>query len=175
MEEKWNRVLKETKIIRHRLPFLSSSDLTELNYIFLGASLVNPGDTVVREGKILVDKPMILLPKHFPQFQDFDLDEELGVNEDFFRSFLLIRGIRFPSLKYKHEVSTVDVFESDVDEAASHFGNLLERKEDIETGLVVGPTDAWQFSILLYINMLMQSSVERNINDLFDDFRRRLS
>ncbi len=171
LEEKWQRVVKETKIIRACLTGLSSIHSTTLPYVFLGSSLVNEGDTVVRTGKITVDRPMIVLPKNLPQFKGFELQDDLGVNEDFFRSFLLIRGISFPSLKYQHESSTLDVFEGDVNQAISFHGNLLERKEDINTGLLVGPADAWQISVLVYVSILMQNSVPKDLESFLEDFQ----
>ncbi|BBM87639.1 hypothetical protein [Candidatus Uabimicrobium amorphum] len=171
LEEKWQKAAKETRIIRSRLQRLSNTEATTLSYIFLAPSLVNTGDTVVRTGKIIVDKPAIILPKNLPQFFGFDFQDELGVNDDSVRSFLIIRGIQYPSLKYQNEISTIDVFEGNVDSAIAHFGNDLERKEDIETALLVGNTEAWQLSLLIYVSVLIQRSLPKDLDNLFDQFK----
>lgn len=174
LEEKWQRTLEETKIARfYRYP-LSNIHATSLPYIFLGASAINVGDTVVRKGKIVVDRPLILLPKNLPQFFGFDLEKDLDVDEDALRLFFLVRGIRFPSLKYQHESATIDVVENYPEHAAKSFKNELESKEDLMTGLIVGNAEFWQLAVLLYVTLVIGRSVPSDMEKFMDDLRRGL-
>ena len=172
-EEKWQEVIAKTQIhsfYKHRL---SRYETTTLPYTFLGASLINHGDTVVRRGSVIVDKPLIFLPRDIPQFTGFELEEELGVDEDNLRFFFMIRGINFPSLKYKHEISSIDVLEKDPEEAISFYRNEIERKEDIETGLIFGPVETWQLSILFYVNILINRSTSKDLEHYLEEIKKR--
>ncbi len=174
LEESWNKAVKKTEIIRSRLGKLLTFEDTSLPYIFLAESSVNIGDTVVRRGKILAHKPLIVLPRNFPQFDGFEFEKDYHVNDDVIRTLLLMRGITFPSLKYSNEISTVEVHEQSLERAKKYFSLELEKKEDVQRGLIIGSEDTWQFSILIYVDILMTKSTSNDITKLLDDFKKKM-
>ena len=74
IQELWEKALKQTRVIRPRVQALETFKATRLPYVALSASLINPGDTVVRKGDILVEKPAIILPFNLPQFEGFEFE-----------------------------------------------------------------------------------------------------
>lgn len=173
LEEKWEKAIKETEILRSRLGNLSTFKITELPYIFLAESMLNIGDTVVRKGKVLVHQPSIILPSNYPQFEGFEFEKGLHVDDDVVRTFLLVRGISFPSLKYSNETYTLDVFEGPLKQAVGHFRNQLEKREDVHSGLFIGPEDCWQFSMLIFVATLVAKSASGDIKNILDKLKRR--
>lgn len=171
LQEKWSRALQVTKILRTKPGYLATFEKTEAPYIFMAQSEINLGDTVVRQGKILVDKPAIILPENIPLFEGFDLENELGINAENLRTFFLIRGISFPSLKYKHESSQIDIFEGTLEKAKLYYKDMLQRREDTQTGLVMGEADSWQFSLLIYVAGLVAKSIPSDIKRLWDELK----
>ncbi len=173
IHELWDKARKRTEILRMRLQDLSSVDTTTVPYVFLAESALNQGDTVVRRGHVLVERPSIVLPGFSPQFEGFAFDQDLHVSEETIATFLLVRGIQFPSLKYRHETSSLDLFEGNLQSAITHFQDQLSRAEDIKTGLVIGLEDAWQFSILLLVGMLVIRSADGDLRRFLDEWRKR--
>ena len=173
IEEGWDRARKRTEILRMRLQDLATFEATVVPYIFLGESSVNAGDTVVRKGQVLIERPSIALPGFSPQFKGFEFERDLHVNEDAVAMFLLMRGIHFPSLKYQHQLSALDLLEGSLQRAANRFEDQLKRAEDTKTGLVIGPEDAWQFSILLLVGALVVRSAEGDLRRILDEWRKR--
>lgn len=171
IQELWENALRHTEIIRSRAQDLATFETTALPYVFLAESGVNVGDTVVRKGQVLVERPSLILPS--PQFEGFAFDTELRLSEDAVLNFLLVRGVKFPSLRYHHELSSLDIREGSLQNAIDHFANQLTQREDIQTGLVVGPEDAWQFSVLILVGSLVIRSAEGDLRRLLDDWRRR--
>jgi hypothetical protein len=171
LEEKWNRALNQTEIVRSRISYLSTFETTAIPYIFLAESTVNLGDTIVRKGKVLVYRPAIILPEDMPQFEGFEFEKDYEVNADMVRMFLLVRGISFPSLKYEHEVSKLDIYEGQLEKAKAYFKQELERTEDVETGLIIGPEDTWQFSLLIYVGLLIGKSLPSDLRKLWERFK----
>lgn len=169
----WDKALKRTEIIRMRLPDLATFETTVVPYIFLAESALNQGDTVVRQGKVLIERPAVVLPQCSPQFEGFAFDEAFQVSPEAIATFLLVRGVQFPSLRYRHEVSSLDVSEQSLQQAIDQFRHHLTVAEDITTGLVVGPEDAWQFSLLLLVGTLVVRSAEGDLRRLFDEWRKR--
>ncbi len=171
IEQTWQKALKNTEILRARVRQLETFAHTEIPYLFLAESALNMGDTVVRSGRVLVEKPAIILPGNLPQFQGFDFEEVLDINTDKIIDFLLIRGVRFPSLKYDHHISTVDIYEGPLKKAIEYHKNKLQRAEDVHTGLMIGPEDCWQFSILIFIGAMVSRSAEGDIKKIFNHFK----
>ncbi len=171
IEELWNHALKQTEIVRSRLQDLATFETTVLPYVFLTESSVNAGDTVVRKGQVLIERPSLILPS--AQFQGFDFETEWQLREDAVMNFLFVRGVKFPSLRYRHELSSLDLREGSLRHAIDHFADQLKRAEDIHTGLVVGSEEAWQFSILILVGTLVIRSAEGDLRRLLEAWRNR--
>ncbi|MBI3306868.1 MAG: hypothetical protein HYZ84_03570 [Candidatus Omnitrophica bacterium] len=170
--EHWEKALKKTEIVRPRVLPLMTYAATNLPYIFLAESSVNLGDTVVRKGEVVVDKPSIILPSHLPQFEGFEEKEKVPINFDQLTNFLLVRGVRFPSLKYNHQNHSIDIREGKLEDAIEVYRRLLEKEENISTGLIIGPEDLWQFSLLVFIGSQMIKSADGDIRKFLDDFKK---
>lgn len=173
IEEKWERALNKTEILRSRLRELLTFEPTDLPYIFLGESAVNAGDTVVRRGKIVVDKPLLVLPPHYPQFEGFNFQDDFKTDEEKIRTFLLLRGLSFPSLKYTNEISSLELCEGGLDKVSKKFKLVLEHKEDVQTSLILGPEDCWQFSVIIYTGSQMLKSASGDIKRILEKFKRK--
>lgn len=170
IHDSWEKALKATEIIRPRVQPLQTFESTQIPYIFLAESLVNHGDTVVRRGEVTVDKPSIILPPHLPQFEGFEFDKEFSGVEDYLTTFLLVRGIHFPSMKYENKIASLDIREEKLAKAVEFYSHELQRQENVSTGLVIGPEDCWQFSALIFICGQITRSAEGDIRKLFDRF-----
>ncbi len=171
IDELWQKAIKETEIHRARITNLSTFSPTDVDYIVLSRSDISDRDTVVRKGKINIMHPIIVLPPDYPQLEGFNLEEISDLNADSLRSFLYMRGVRLPSLKYYNRTYTMDIVENPLSELIAHYKNEFERKEDINAGLVVGPNEAWQFSLLLYVAGLIDRSVDTDIKNILDRYR----
>lgn len=168
IQEIWEKALAKTEIIRPRVQHLKTFSSTELPYIFLAESSVNQGDTVVRKGNVMVEKPSIILPPDLPQFEGFEFEKEMHLGKDILTNFFLVRGIRFPSFKYNNQTSLIDIHEGRLKKAVEFYSNQLQKEENVDRGLVVGPEDCWQFSILIFISAQIVKSAPNDIRRLLD-------
>ena len=173
LQENWEKALEQTKIIKHSAMRLSTAKATRLPYNYLAESTVNIGDTVVRKGKVVVHKPSIILPANFPQFEGFDFRNEYDVDDDTVRTFLMVRGISFPSFRYANEIALLDIYEGSLQKAVDHYSDKLAWKEDIDTAMIIGPDDCWQFSLLIYAASMVSKSAPDDIEKFLDELRRK--
>ena len=150
IQEAWSRALKQTEIVRSRISALQTFHATQVPYILLSESSVNLGDTVVRRGEVTVDRPSLILPPNLPQLEGFGFDQPQSFDEQSMINFLLIRGVSLPSMKYDNKTHQLDVFEGGLDKAVKHFLQELQQKENVSSGLLLGPEDVWQFSLLIF-------------------------
>ena len=173
IHELWERALKYTEIIRARVQGLATFSDTQIPYILLSESTMNLGDTVVRKGEVLVQKPSLILPPHTPQFQGFDFEGETPFRQESLVNFLLIRGITLPSLKYNHKTYSLDVQEKKLQDTIEYFTDQLQKTEDVHTGLVAGPEDCWQFSVLIFVCSQILRNADNDIKKLLDEYKKR--
>ncbi|MEA3488744.1 MAG: hypothetical protein U9R44_00160 [Candidatus Omnitrophota bacterium] len=171
IEQLWEKAREKTEVIRGRVNALPTFAHARVPYIFLAESVVNEGHTVIRKGKIIIERPLILLPEDLPQFEGFDFEEELDIDQGAVQMFFLMRGIRFPSLKYNNTVEKLDLEESSLAKSVEKHKKQLEREENVSTALILGPEDCWQFSILLYMASLVGRCARNDIINLMDRFR----
>ena len=136
IHDSWEKALKSTEIIRPRVQPLQIFASTQIPYVFLAESAVNHGDTVVRKGEVTVDQPSIILPPNLPQFEGFEFDAKFSGVEDYLTTFLLVRGIRFPSMKYENKIASLDLREEKLSKAVEFFSHMLQRQENVSTGLL---------------------------------------
>jgi len=175
-EKMWTKALKHTEIIRTRVQALSMSGDTKVPYLMLSESSINVGDTVVRKGEVLVQKPSLFIPPNNPKFEGFEFENEDGTeafDENSFINFLIVRGISIPSLRYDNRTSSLDIYEGKLSKAIKHHERILQQQENVHAGLLVGPEDCWQFSILIFICSQIIKNADQDIQRLLDEYHRK--
>jgi len=172
-EKMWNDALRKTEIVRNRVQMLMTSQRTLVPYILLSESSINQGDTVVRRGQIFVEKPSLIVPPNHPQFNGFDFDGLNDFNENTLINFLILRGVSFPSFRYDNKTSSLDVFEGRLSNAVKHYEKILQEKEDVLTGLLIGPEDFWQISLIIFICTQIAKNANYDIKRLLSDHNKK--
>ncbi len=168
IEKVWEKALKYTEFIRPPVKPLDTFKTTHLPYVFLAESSVNEGDCVVRRGEVLVEKPSIILPPDLPQLEGFDFKDVSRQQQDMIINFFLVRGIGFPSLKYNNKTYSLDIFEGRLSKAIEKYTHELQKEENVTSGLVIGPEDCWQFSVLIFVGMQILRSTDNDIKNLMN-------
>ena len=86
-----SKALTSTEVIRARISSLQTFEKTVIPYIFLGESVVQENTTIVRKGKVIVDKPSLILPPNMPQFSGFEFEnQDEALNFIFLRAFIVL-------------------------------------------------------------------------------------
>jgi hypothetical protein len=170
--EIWNKVLGETEIVRPRVqPLLTFAD-TVVPYIFLTESSVNHRDTLARNGEVIVQRPSLVLPPNIPQFEGFEFEND-QTQADNMMNFLLIRGIQVPSLRYNNKTASLQIYEGNLKSAVDFYRDKLEQQENVHTGLILGPADGWQFSVLIYLCTQIVRNASRDLAQLMAEYRKK--
>jgi len=169
----WEKALRETNIVRCRITGLQTTSDTHVPYILLSPSVINEGDTVVRTGEVLVHRPTLILPPNIPQLEGFDFEGEDSFKENTMINFLMVRGITLPSMKYDNKIFSLNVFEGKIENAIGVYGNRLQREENTSAGLVCGPDDVWQFSLLIFVCSQIAKNSSTDIRRLLDEYHKK--
>lgn len=172
IQKTWQKALRHTEILRSRVQTLLTFQDTLVPYIFLSESQINEGDTVVRRGELLFEKPALILPANLPQFEGFDFDPNADFNASSVMNLLLIRGVSLPSLKYNNKTVSLDIFEGTLSNTAKHYLEIFQQQENVNTGLIKGPEDVWQFSVLIFICSQVSRNAETDVRQLLDQYKK---
>lgn len=173
IHEAWEKALRSTEIMRLRIQSLSSSTTTHVPYIFLSESANDPNHSIVRQGMVVVDKPTIILPPNVPQLDGFEFEQPGTYDEQSVLNFLLVRGVSIPSLKFNNQISSLGGFDGKLSRAIEHYLDYLQQKEDVTTGLLNGPEDLWQFSLLIFICSQVTKNADQDIQRLLDEYKKK--
>ncbi|MDP8216412.1 MAG: hypothetical protein P9L98_03735 [Candidatus Kaelpia imicola] len=171
-EQKWKRAVKNTEIEKGWVGYLNTNSSTTLSYIMLSESMLDNSDTVIRKGKVEVTRPLIYLPDNNPVFEGFELSSQNLFNSSVL-TFLLLRGVSFPSLKYQNSVYSLDIDNLSLTEAVKKHKRELQRLEDVKTGLIVGSDDCWHYSLAIYVAALTSKSASNDIERYLKDLKSR--
>ncbi|MGE0267523.1 MAG: hypothetical protein AB7S78_03565 [Candidatus Omnitrophota bacterium] len=174
-EKAWNTALHQTEIIRSRVAALQTSKDTRVPYVLLAESSINVGDTVVRKGEVIVDKPALFLPPNNPQLKGFDMEDLGTFNEASMINFLLIRGVTLPSFHYDNKTHSLNIYEGDLSSAIKFYNKELQHQENVYTGLIKGSEEYWQFSILIFICSQVARNADTDIRKLLERYKKGLS
>src|SRR6202142_3678504 len=169
----WEKALRETTIIRSKITGLQTFSETHVPYILLSPSTINEGDTVVRAGEVLVHRPSLILPPNIPQLEGFNFEGEDSFQENTMINFLMVRGITLPSMKYDNKIFSLNVFEGKMEDAIGVYGNRLQREENTSAGLLCGPDEVWQLSLLIFICSQIAKNSSADIRRLLDEYHQR--
>lgn len=172
-EKMWEKALRNTEIVRSRIQSLKIHVATQVPYVLLSESTINEGDTIVRKGQVVVEKPSLIMPPYQPLLNGFELEGESNFNKDMLINFLLVRGVSLPSLKYDNITNSLDIHEGKLSAAIKHYQEDLQRRENVTTGLIVGPEDCWQYSLLIFICSQISRNAENDIKKLLEEFHRK--
>ncbi len=169
----WEQALRETNIVRSRVIGLQTFSETHVPYILLSPSTINQGDTVVRTGEVLVHRPSLILPPNIPQLEGFNLEGESSFKEDAMINFLMVRGVTLPSMKYDNKIFSLNVFEGKIDDAIGFYGNRMQREENTSAGLISGPDQVWQLSLLIFVCSQIAKNSSTDIRRLLDEYHQK--
>ncbi|MCS7151182.1 MAG: hypothetical protein NZ928_02195 [Endomicrobia bacterium] len=168
LNKKWEEAIKNTKIIRSRYSKLETFKKTVVPYVLVNKSLVNKGSTVIREGTVEVSPAIIHLPYSKFELHNFKFKETTEYSDEIVKSFLLIRGVQLPSMRYSNSEIKLEVVDKPLEDVIKEYQELFQRKEDIDTGLILSLPDIWQFSLIIYLASLVIKSAENDIKTFMD-------
>ncbi|MFH0911768.1 MAG: hypothetical protein V1918_09730 [Planctomycetota bacterium] len=164
--EAFAQALRKTRILRARKNLLYTFGSTRLPYFFLAESSVNTGDVVLRRGEVTVERPRICAP-HIPlELEGFDF----GKLEKGMIPVLINRWVHFPVATYHNANLSLEVMDGPLDAASERVLKGLDRENDIRNGVVLGPEEAWGFSVLGYVGQMIARSAPSNIGEYFERF-----
>jgi hypothetical protein len=159
---------QHTEILRHPRQHLSTFGVTNIYYYLVTepaySELVSDiNETVIREGRVIADRPKIVTPYYLTRLEGFSTDARR-----YFETLLKMHGADTPGLfyTYKNEPKGLNIVSDNWLTVVDRLNNEIDSKGDPLASIIKGQDDLWDVSLLKFIYDITRSSVHDNISQL---------
>ncbi len=167
-EECW----KATEIIREYQRMLFTFGDMEVPYVLVTEHDRFKDRAVIRRGVVMLQKPQIFLPSHYggPEFQEgFEHADAIPPEATF-----LLRAMQLPYCQIRNRPIAREHMEyGSLQSILDRFEREMENQEDTETGLIKGPSEGADVSLMRYSLGLAIKSAPGNVREFFEHLRRQ--
>lgn len=167
-EERIKYTVKHTEILRAPKQSLFSFGTTSISYYLVTEPLYsdwirNITETVIREGRVIAEKPRIVTPYYLSGLEGFSskakkyfeaLTEEQGAN---------IRGLFYT---YKNEPKELTIVSDSLPSVVDKLNTEIDKRGDPLVAIIKGEDELWDVSLMKFIFELTRSSVSDNIRQM---------
>lgn len=156
--------LRHTELVRAPRQKLTTFGVSNVHYYLLTEPMDTVGETRVREGRVLAEKPRIVTAGYFVNaLEGFGEDARAQAIE------MLNRFEMDPDIleyKYTNELGNAWVLSEKIGDVVLKLANKIDEENDAMGAVLKGPDDAWQISLMKFIFDLTRSSLQKNMLDL---------
>ena len=161
-------VANHTQILRLPKQTLSTFGITNIQYYMVTepaySELVKgTAETVIREGKVIAERPRIVTPYYLSQLEGFSSDAR-----KYFKRLLGTYGANAPGLfyTYKNEPKELTIASGNWPSVVDKLNAEIDRRGDPLTSIIKGEDELWDVSLLKFIYEMTKRSLNNNLTQL---------
>ena len=159
---------RHTEILRHPKQHLSTFGSTNIYYYLITNPVYeelvgNISETVIREGRVIAERPQIVTPYYLTRLEGFSYDARR-----YFESLLRMHGADTPGLfyTYKNEPKGLNIVSDSWPVVVDKLNVEIDKKGDPLTSIIKGQDELWDVSLLKFIYEITSRSLQSNISQL---------
>lgn len=168
IDERIRYAVERTKIFRPPEQALATFGLTTIQYYLLTEPVYSEllgegGETVVREGKVIAEKPKLVTPYYLLNlFEGFDHGRE-------FAEYMLKQcgpheaGMLY---RYRNEPQGMNILSSPIESVAENIKNKIDGEHNTLAAIILGVDELWDISLMKFIHDITTSSLRRNMMEM---------
>ena len=170
--ERIRQAVKRTEILRAPKQSLATFGTTNIYYYLvtepvyseLVKNVTEPkatqGETVVREGRVIAERPRIVTPYYLSRLEGFS-SEARG----YFEALLKAHGPDAPGLfyTYKNEPKELNIVSDNLLSVVNKLNAEIDKRGDPLTSIIKGEDELWDVSLMKFIYEMTRSSLRENL------------
>ena len=167
-DERIEYAARHTEILRHPRQHLSTFGITNIYYYLVTEPSYKEftedvNETVVREGRVIAERPQIVTPYYLTHLEGFSYDAR-----QYFDMLLRMHGPDMPGLfyTYKNEPKGLNIVSDNWPTVVDKLNEEIDRKNDPLSSIIKGQDDLWDVSLLKFIYEITSRSLQSNISQL---------
>ena len=168
IDDRIEYVVAHTEILRLPKQTLATFGTTNISYYLITepayAELVNNvTETVVREGKLITEKPKIITPYYLSRLEGFSQDAKR-----YFDLLVRTHGPDAPGLlyTYKNEPKELTIVSDSWLSVVNKLNADIDKRGDPLTSIIKGTDELWDVSLMKFIYEITRSSLQNNLLQL---------
>lgn len=159
---------RHTEILRHPRQHLATFGVTNVYYYIVTEPIYSElvkdvSETVIREGRVIAERPKIVTPYYLTQLEGFSYDARR-----YFETLLRMHGPDTPGLfyTYKNEPKELHIVSDSWPVVVDRLNEEIDKKGDPLASIIKGQDDLWDVSLLKFIYEITTRSMPDNIAQL---------
>lgn len=167
-DERIREAVSRTEILRPPKRSLATFGTTNVYYYLVTepaySELVKGGnETVIREGRVIAERPRIVTPYYLSQIEGFSSDARR-----YFDILIKTHGANAPGLfySYKNEPEELTIVSDNLLAVVDKLNLDIDKSGNPLTSIIKGPDELWDVSLLKFIYELTRSSLPDNLLQL---------
>lgn len=163
-DERIRMAVLNTEVIRPPKQSLATFGTTNVYYYLVAEAAYNDimksNETVIREGRVVAEKPRIVTPSYLSRVQGFS-----GEARKYFEMLMTHYDPNSPGLfyAYRNEPKELNVVSDNLPSVVAKLNADIDQKGDPLTSIIKGEDTLWDVSIFKFIYELTRHSVEHNM------------
>jgi hypothetical protein len=166
--ERIEQAARYTEILRHPRQHLATFGITNIYYYLLSEPVYSEitndtSETVIREGRVIAERPKIVTPYYLTHLEGFSFDARR-----YFETLLSMHGPDTPGLfyTYKNEPKGLNIVSDRWPAVVVKLNTEIDKKGDPLISIIKGQDDLWDVSLLKFIYEISTRSAPSNIAQL---------
>ena len=167
-DERIRDAVERTEVLRAPRQALFTFGRTSIYYYLITepayADLIGGSiETVIREGRVLAEKPKIVTPHYLSGLEGFSTDAR-----KYFDAIIESYGPHIPGLlyTYRNEPKELSIVSSDWKAVVDKLNAEIDRRGDPLAAIIKGPDELWDVSLVKFIFEMTQRSVGTNLGEM---------
>lgn len=167
-DERIEEAVRHTEIIRLPKQSLSTFGTTNIGYYLVTKPVYHETnkeerETVVREGRIIAERPRIVTPYYMSQLEGFS-----GDAKRYFNALIQKYGLDAPGLfyTYRNESGKLTIVAEDMKVVVERLNNDIDKRGDPMVTIIKGKDELWDVSLMRFIYEITSHSMQSNLSQL---------
>jgi hypothetical protein len=167
-DERIAEAVKHTEILRLPKQSLATFGTTNIYYYLVTepaySELVkSAAETVIREGRVIAEKPRIVTPYYLSQLEGFSPDAKRYLD-----MLIKTHGANAAGLfyRYKNEPKELTIVSDNLLSVVDKLNDDIDKSGNPLTSIIRGPDELWDVSLLKFIYEMTRSSLPDNLLQL---------
>jgi len=166
-EERIIEAVKNTQVVRLPKQNLATFGTTNIYYYLVAEAttgeLADKTETVIREGRVVAERPRIVTPSYLSRVQGFSAEAKKYFDMLMHEYSPNSAGVYYA---YRNEPKELNVVSDDILQVIEKLNKQIDDKGDPLISIIRGEDMLWDVSILKFIYELTQRSVAENVMEL---------
>ncbi len=167
-DKRIRQAVRRTEILRAPKQSLATFGTTNISYYLVTEPVYselakNVTETVVREGRVIAEKPRIVTPYYLSMLEGFSSEARR-----YFETLIEAHGPDAPGLfyTYKNEPKELNIVSDNLLSVVDKLNAEIDKRGDPLTSIIKGEDEFWDVSLMKFIYEMTRSSLRNNLMQL---------